>query len=73
CQADGRYLDLDIPISLFQDAHDLRPCTDHPDRTITQLHLTIAMLSHFTKRGFQTDVDAAASEELLSEVLDVCH
>ncbi|KAG1735366.1 CHAT domain-containing protein [Suillus occidentalis] len=72
CQADGRFLDLDldIPISLFQDALDLRP-SDHPDRAITQLHLGIAMLARFAKRGFQTDADAA--EELLSEVLDVCH
>ncbi|KAG2153457.1 CHAT domain-containing protein [Suillus bovinus] len=54
CQADGRYFDLDIPISLFQDALDLRPA-DHPDRTVTQLHLAIALLSRFTKRGFQTD------------------
>ncbi|KAG1729051.1 hypothetical protein EDD22DRAFT_974044 [Suillus occidentalis] len=70
CQADGRFLDLDIPISLFQDALDLRP-SDHPDRAITQLHLGIAILSRFAKRGFQTDADAA--EELLNEVLDVCH
>ncbi|KAG1722063.1 CHAT domain-containing protein [Suillus lakei] len=70
CQADGRYLDLDLPISLFQDALDLRP-TGHPDRTVTQLHLAIALLSRFAKRGFQTDADAA--EELLNEVLDVCH
>ncbi|KIK32330.1 hypothetical protein CY34DRAFT_101755, partial [Suillus luteus UH-Slu-Lm8-n1] len=70
CQAEGRHLDLDIPISLFQDALDLRP-SDHPDRAITQLHLGIAMLSRFAKRGFQTD--AGAAEELLNEVLDVCH
>ncbi|KAG2742453.1 hypothetical protein P692DRAFT_20750443, partial [Suillus brevipes Sb2] len=72
CQAEGRHLDLDldIPISVFQDALDLRP-TGHPDRPVTQLHLAIALLSRFAKRGFQTDVDAA--EELLSEVLDVCH
>ncbi|KAG1736958.1 hypothetical protein EDB19DRAFT_1004942 [Suillus lakei] len=30
CQVNGTYLDLDIPISLFQDALDLRP-TGHPD------------------------------------------
>ncbi|KIK31629.1 hypothetical protein CY34DRAFT_32622, partial [Suillus luteus UH-Slu-Lm8-n1] len=70
CQADGRFLDLDIPISLFQDALELRP-SDHPDRAITQLHLGIVMLSRFAKRGFQTDADAA--EELLNGVLDVCH
>ncbi|KAG1785495.1 CHAT domain-containing protein [Suillus plorans] len=70
CQAHRRYLDLDISISLFQDALDLRP-TDHPDRSMTQLHLAIALLSRFAKRGFETDADAA--EELLSEVLDVCH
>ncbi|KAG1765047.1 CHAT domain-containing protein [Suillus placidus] len=70
CQADGRHLDLDIPINLFQDALNLHP-TDHPDRIVTQLHLAIALLSRFAKRGFQTDADAA--EELLSEVLDVCH
>jgi hypothetical protein len=70
CQADGRYLDLDIPINLFQDALDLRPI-DHPNRTVTQLHLAIALLSRFTKRGFQTDADMA--EELLSEVLKACH
>ncbi|KAG2028682.1 hypothetical protein BDR03DRAFT_882905 [Suillus americanus] len=29
-QADGRHLDLDIPVNLFQDALDLRPA-DHPD------------------------------------------
>ncbi|KAG1883937.1 hypothetical protein F4604DRAFT_1919733 [Suillus subluteus] len=70
CQANRTYFDLDIPISLFQGAFYLRP-TDHPDRTITQLHLAIALLSRFAKRGFQTDADAA--RELLSEVLDVCH
>ncbi|KAG2737643.1 hypothetical protein P692DRAFT_20570486, partial [Suillus brevipes Sb2] len=72
CQADETYPDpdLDIPISVFQDALHLRP-TGHPDRPITQLHLAIALLSRFAKRGLQTDVDAA--EELLSEVLDVCH
>ncbi|KAG2751859.1 hypothetical protein P692DRAFT_20872093, partial [Suillus brevipes Sb2] len=70
CQADETSLDLDFPISVFQDALDLRP-TGHPDRPVTQLHLAIALLSRFVKRGFQTDVDAA--EELLSEVLDVCH
>ncbi|KAG2746753.1 hypothetical protein P692DRAFT_2037012 [Suillus brevipes Sb2] len=70
CQADGRHLELDIPINLFQDALDSRP-TDHPDRAITQLHLAIALLSRFAKRGFQTDADSA--EELLREVLDVCH
>ncbi|KAG1834333.1 CHAT domain-containing protein [Suillus subalutaceus] len=41
CQADGRHLNLDIPINLFQDALDLHP-TDHPDQTITQ-HLAIAL------------------------------
>ncbi|KAG1858281.1 hypothetical protein C8R48DRAFT_775230 [Suillus tomentosus] len=70
CQADGRYLDLNIPISLFQDALDLRG-TDHPDRSVTQLYLAIALLSRFGKRGFQTDGDAA--EELLSKVLKICH
>ncbi|KAG1798004.1 CHAT domain-containing protein [Suillus variegatus] len=70
CQAEERYLDLEIPISLFQGALDLRP-TDHPDRSVTQLHFAIALLSRFGKRGFETDADAA--EELLSEVLDVCH
>ncbi|KAG2151665.1 CHAT domain-containing protein [Suillus bovinus] len=69
CQANGRYLD-DIPIHLFQDALDLRP-TGHADRPITQLHLAIALLFRFAKRGFQTDADAA--KKLLSEVLDVCH
>ncbi|KAG2750404.1 hypothetical protein P692DRAFT_20655970, partial [Suillus brevipes Sb2] len=70
CQANGGYLDLDIPISLFQDALDLR-LIGHPDRSVTQLHLAIALLSRFTKRGFQTDANTA--EELLSEVLNVCH
>ncbi|KAG2751843.1 hypothetical protein P692DRAFT_201853098 [Suillus brevipes Sb2] len=70
CQANETYPDLDIPISVFQDALRLRP-TGHPDRPITQLHLAIVLLSRFAKRGFQADVDAA--EELLSEVLDVCH
>ncbi|KAG1799585.1 TPR-like protein [Suillus variegatus] len=70
CQANERYLDLGIPISLFQDALDLRP-TGHPDRPTTQLHLAISLLSRFTTRGYQTDADTA--EELLSEVLDVCH
>ncbi|KAG1779400.1 CHAT domain-containing protein [Suillus placidus] len=49
---------------------NLRP-TDHPDRTVTQLHLAISLLSRFAKRGFRTDADAA--QQLLSEVLDVCH
>ncbi|KAG1787124.1 CHAT domain-containing protein [Suillus plorans] len=44
CQADGRYLDLDILISHFQKALELR-ATDHPDRSATQLHLAIALLS----------------------------
>ncbi|KAG2114914.1 CHAT domain-containing protein [Suillus cothurnatus] len=70
CQAGKRYLDLDIPINLFQDALDLRPI-DHTDRTITQLHLTLSLLSRFAKWGFQTD--AVATRELLSEVLDACH
>ncbi|KIK32739.1 hypothetical protein CY34DRAFT_100856, partial [Suillus luteus UH-Slu-Lm8-n1] len=70
CQATETYPDLEISISVFQDALDLRP-VGHPDRPVTQLHLAIAMLSRFAKRGFQRDVDAA--EELLSEVLDVCH
>ena len=70
CQVNGTYLDLGVPISLFQDALDLRP-TGHPDRSATQLHLAIAFLSRFAKRGFQTDADVA--EELLIEVLDVCH
>jgi CHAT domain-containing protein/tetratricopeptide (TPR) repeat protein len=70
CQVNETHLDFDIPISVFQDALDLRP-TGHPDRPITQLHLAITILSRFAKRRFQTDVDAA--EELLSEVLDVCH
>ncbi|KAG2151157.1 TPR-like protein [Suillus bovinus] len=70
CQANGRYLDLDIPISLFQDALDLYP-TGHPDRPTTQLHLAISLLSRFARREFQRDADTA--EELLSEVLDVCH
>ncbi|KAG1791595.1 uncharacterized protein HD556DRAFT_1520162 [Suillus plorans] len=69
CQADGRYLDLDIPISLFQRALDLC-ATDHPDRGVSQLHLAIALLSRFAKRGFEADADAA--EELLSEVLKAC-
>ncbi|KAJ8584727.1 TPR-like protein [Rhizopogon salebrosus TDB-379] len=66
----GTYLDLDHPISLFHDALDLRPI-GHPDRPTTQLHLAIALLFRFAKRGFQTDADAA--EELLYDVLDVCH
>ncbi|KAG1835162.1 TPR-like protein, partial [Suillus variegatus] len=69
CQVDGRYLDLDIPITLFQRALDLR-ATDHPDRSVNQLHLAIALLSRFAKRGFEADADAA--EELLSEVVKVC-
>ncbi|KAG1741307.1 TPR-like protein [Suillus lakei] len=70
CQVNRRYLDVDIPITLFEDALDLHP-TGHPDRTITQLYLAISLLSRFSYRGFQTDADAA--EELLSKVLDVCH
>ncbi|KIK35080.1 hypothetical protein CY34DRAFT_96709, partial [Suillus luteus UH-Slu-Lm8-n1] len=68
CQGEGRHFDLDISISVFQDALDLHP-TSHPDRPVTQLHLAIALLSRFAKRGFQTDVHGA--KELLSEVLDV--
>ncbi|KAG0702340.1 TPR-like protein [Suillus ampliporus] len=70
CQARRTYPDLDIPISLFQDALDMRP-TGHPDRPVTQVHLSMALLSRFTRRSFQTDADAA--EELLHEILDVCH
>jgi tetratricopeptide (TPR) repeat protein len=69
CQADGKHLDLDIPIALFEEALDLRP-TGHPDRPITQFHLAVSLLSRFRKRGFQTDADTA--EELLSDVLDIC-
>jgi len=69
CQVKGNYFDLEIPISLFQDALELRP-TGHPDRPTTQLHLAIALLSRLAKRGFQTDANAA--EELLNEVLDIC-
>ncbi|KAG2156326.1 CHAT domain-containing protein [Suillus clintonianus] len=43
CQVNGTYLDLDIPISLFQDALALRPA-GHPDRPTTQLHLAISLL-----------------------------
>ncbi|KAG1842607.1 hypothetical protein F4604DRAFT_1938670 [Suillus subluteus] len=59
---------------------DPRPCNlsskvqvsiDHPDQTITQLHLAIALQSHFAKQGFPTDADAA--RELLSKVLNICH
>ncbi|OAX37805.1 hypothetical protein K503DRAFT_866605 [Rhizopogon vinicolor AM-OR11-026] len=70
CQVNGKYFNLDIPISLFQDALDLRPI-GHPDRPATQLHLAVAFLSRFVKHGFETDADIA--EELLNEVLDVCH
>ncbi|KAG1830006.1 CHAT domain-containing protein [Suillus variegatus] len=70
CQAEGRYLDFDMPISLFEGALDSR-ATDDPDRSVTQVHLAIALLSRFAKRGFQMDADAA--EELLSEVLEVCN
>ncbi|KAG1766278.1 hypothetical protein EDD22DRAFT_950640 [Suillus occidentalis] len=52
------YLDLDIPINLFQHALDLRS-TDHPDRPITQLHLAMALLPCFVKRGFQMDAVGA--------------
>ncbi|KAG1831179.1 hypothetical protein DFJ58DRAFT_736713 [Suillus subalutaceus] len=62
CQADGRHLDLDIPINLFQDALDLCPI-DHPD--ITQLHPTIALQSHF-----ETGISNGCG---WSKVLDVCH
>jgi hypothetical protein len=64
CQVNGTYLDLDTPIPLFQDALDLCP-TGHPDRPATQLNLSIALLSRFTKRGFQADADAA--KESLNE------
>ncbi|KAG1848478.1 hypothetical protein F4604DRAFT_1687751 [Suillus subluteus] len=70
CQANETYPDFDISISIFQDALELRH-TGHPDRPATQLHLAITLLSHFMKRGFPTDADAA--EELLSKVLDVYH
>jgi hypothetical protein len=62
--------DLDILISHFQGALELR-ATDHPDRSVTQLHLAIALLLRFAKRGFETDADAVKG--LLSEVLKVCH
>ncbi|KAG2344645.1 hypothetical protein BDR05DRAFT_999030 [Suillus weaverae] len=70
CQTSGSYPDLDNPISLFQDALDLRP-TGHPDRPVTQLHLAMALVSRFAKGGCQIDADAA--EELLNELLSVCH
>jgi CHAT domain-containing protein/tetratricopeptide (TPR) repeat protein len=70
CQVDNTYLDLDTPISLFQNALDLRPA-GNLDRPATQLHLAIAFLSRFAHRGFQADAHAA--EELLNDVLDVCH
>ncbi|KAG1811962.1 CHAT domain-containing protein [Suillus variegatus] len=61
CQADGRYLDVDIPISLFQGALDSRP-TDHPDRSIAQLHLAIALLSRI-------DVDDLEQERPVPSLL----
>ncbi|KAG2742658.1 hypothetical protein P692DRAFT_20650411, partial [Suillus brevipes Sb2] len=54
CDSSQTYLDLDIPINLFQHALHLRP-TDHPDRPITQLHLAMALLPRFVERGFQLD------------------
>ncbi|KAG1890195.1 hypothetical protein F4604DRAFT_1914748 [Suillus subluteus] len=70
CQVNETYLNLDIPVSVFQDALDLRP-PGHPDRLVTQLYFAISLLSCFAKQGFKTDTDTA--EKLLSEVLDVCH
>jgi hypothetical protein len=52
CRANGTYLDLDIPITLFQHALDLRP-TGHLYWPITQLHVAMSLLSRFVKRGFQ--------------------
>ncbi|KAG2153737.1 CHAT domain-containing protein [Suillus bovinus] len=60
------HLDFDIPISLFQDVIDLPP-TGHPDRPITQFHLAIALLSSLIQ------MDDHVTEDLPSEVLDVCH
>ncbi|KAG1718134.1 hypothetical protein EDB19DRAFT_1838547, partial [Suillus lakei] len=70
CQVNNTFVDLVIPIALFQDVLDLRP-TGHPDRPITQLHLATALMSRFAKGRLQTDADAA--EKLLREVLHVCH
>ncbi|KAG1718456.1 CHAT domain-containing protein [Suillus lakei] len=64
-RANGTHPDLDISITLFQNALDLRP-TGHPDRTITQLHLAIAL---FAKRGSQMDAeedDPRALNEVIS-------
>ncbi|KAG1839807.1 hypothetical protein DFJ58DRAFT_733147 [Suillus subalutaceus] len=47
------------------------PLIDHPDQTVTQFHLAIALLSRSVKQGFQADADAA--QELLNKVLNVCH
>ncbi|KAF9218899.1 hypothetical protein BS17DRAFT_476338, partial [Gyrodon lividus] len=69
CQARGAYLDLDVPISLYQDALELRP-RDHPDHPSTRLKLAIALLSRFSKWGYSADAEEA--KEHLASVQDTC-
>ncbi|KIJ60775.1 hypothetical protein HYDPIDRAFT_116834 [Hydnomerulius pinastri MD-312] len=71
CQTREAYLDLDEPISLYQEALDLRP-PGHPDRSCTLINLSVALLTRFRGRGYITLADADEAEELLWEALDVC-
>src|ERR1700676_1956310 len=54
CQANNRYLDLDVPIGLCRNALRLRS-TNHPDHYTTVLELGLALLARFQRRGFEFD------------------
>ncbi|KIJ60755.1 hypothetical protein HYDPIDRAFT_31972 [Hydnomerulius pinastri MD-312] len=63
--------DLDEPISLFQEALDLRP-PHHHDHSCTLIILNVAILVLFRGRGYITLADADEAEELLWGALDIC-
>ncbi|KIJ62215.1 hypothetical protein HYDPIDRAFT_30481, partial [Hydnomerulius pinastri MD-312] len=71
CQAREAHLDLDEPISLFQEALDLRPPHD-PDHPCTLINLSIALLARFRGRGYVAHSDIDKTEELLRQVLVIC-
>ena len=63
------YPDVDVPVTLFRDALDLRP-VGHLDRLATLFHLAVALLCRFNKHDDPADTDEAS--ELLSQVLEFC-
>ncbi|KIJ12878.1 hypothetical protein PAXINDRAFT_82068 [Paxillus involutus ATCC 200175] len=50
CQTRKAYLDLGVPIALYEEALDLRPA-NHPDRLSTLINFSIALLTRFRRMG----------------------